>query len=101
MVQVSIPTAAAVALLLLSCGALAGYLYGYRQGKRDGFEAGKSTGKDEAKREASIRAFAAGYERGKRKAGAPNQNSGSGWGCLVMVAALIIFAGLALVGLAT
>src|SRR5690606_24021745 len=93
MTSLSLPSVAAIAILAISVGGLAGYLVGFAAGRREGFEQGKSAGKEEGKREASIKAFAAGYERGKLRAQETGGDKGSSpakGGCLPIALLLLL-----------
>jgi hypothetical protein len=84
--------AIAAAVFLLALGMIGGYLLGYRAGRRDGHAQGLTEGKEATKREVSIKAFAAGFERGKLRAaeqeaeGTQTRRSG---GCAWLVLAAI------------
>lgn len=62
---------AAFVLVVLSGICLIAYLFGFSagrtQGRRSGHEEGHEEGKKEGRKEESIRAFAVGYDRGKRE----------------------------------
>ena len=54
---------ASLALVILAGLCLVAYLFGYEAGKQAGREAGHESGK----KEGAVRAFAVGYDRGKRE----------------------------------
>ena len=64
------PLAALIVLVLLGIGVvayLAGFSTGEARGHRRGKDEGHEEGKQEGRKEESIRAFAVGYDRGKRE----------------------------------
>ena len=90
------PLASLILLVLLGVGFvayLAGFSTGQARGHRRGRDEGHEEGKQEGRKEESIRAFAVGYDRGKREGHSDDDGGGSGypklWG-LVAVALLTV-----------
>ena len=58
---------ASLALLVVAGVGLIAYLFGYSTGQQKGHSAGHDQGHAEGKKEGAVRAFAVGYDRGKRE----------------------------------
>lgn len=64
---------ASLGLVVLAGSCLAAYLFGYEAGKRVGRQQGHDEGHQRGKKEGAVRAFAVGYERGKREREEPEE----------------------------
>ncbi len=89
-------TLAIAGMVVAILAVLIAYQVGYRVGKRDGF----SDGKREANKDATMRAYAVGYDRGKRakETEAPPTDSPAPRGCALVLLASVLVGGLLLAG---
>lgn len=62
------PSLASLALVVISGVCLVAYLLGFNAGRDEGHNQGHSEGREQGKKEGSVRAFAVGFDRGKRQA---------------------------------
>ena len=62
------PSLASLALVVITGVCLVAYLFGFNAGRDEGHDKGHSEGREQGKKEGSVRAFAVGFDRGKRQA---------------------------------
>ena len=86
----------ALALVILVGVSLVAYLFGFATGKSQGLDEGHEKGKKEGKKEGSIRAFAVGYDRGKREDQQPSSEdvgpSKPSWSILFLLVVVTVVA---------
>ena len=58
---------ASLGLVVLAGSCLAAYLFGYAAGMQRGQDEGREEGRESGKKEGAVRAFAVGYDRGRRE----------------------------------
>lgn len=68
------PSLASLALVVIAGTCLVFYLLGFNAGKDEGRGEGHEKGKAEGKKEGAVRAFAVGYDRGKREASGDDED---------------------------
>lgn len=72
------PSLASLALVVITGVCLVAYLFGFNAGRDEGHDKGHSEGREQGKKEGSVRAFAVGFDRGKRQALAEKEEGDKG-----------------------